>query len=302
MNFHNTEFSTLCVQIINGFLNGFSPTAHNNDNLFSIRSAIVINNVILTAGNFCKFIHFFLNNTFNGVVIFISSFTPLEEDIRVLCGTANNRGFRTESVFCVELIINTFKHSAQIVIRKEFNFFDFVRSTETIKEVHKRHARTQSRSLRNSSHIVSFLHGVRAEHSKSGLTAAHHVRVITKDGQSVISQRTGSHVHNERRKFAGDFVHIRDHQEQALRRCKSCSQRTGLESTVASTCGTCFGLHFLHIRNNAPKVLLFSSRPRIGPFTHRRRRGNRVDNADFIHAVSNRSGRFVTIHHFHFHF
>ena len=69
---------------------------------------------------------------------------------------------------------------------------------------------------------------------------------------------------------------------------------------VAGTGGTGFRLHFLNFRNNTPKVLLFGCRPRISPFTHRRRRGNRVNNADFIHAVGNGSRGFVTVHHFHF--
>ena len=68
---------------------------------------------------------------------------------------------------------------------------------------------------------------------------------------------------------------------------------------MAGAGGTGFGLHFLNFGNNAPEVLLFGSRPRIGPFAHRRRRGNRVNYADFIHAVGNGSSGFVTVHHFH---
>ena len=64
---------------------------------------------------------------------------------------------------------------------------------------------------------MRFLNGVGAEHSKAGLAAAHNVSVVTENGQRMISQGTGGNMHNERRKFTGDFIHVRDHQEQALR-------------------------------------------------------------------------------------
>ena len=301
MYFQNAELLTLRVQVVNRFLNGFGAGAHNDDNLFGISRAVVFNNVILAAGDFGELVHFFLNDAGNGVIIFVGSFAALEEDVRVLRRTADDRGFRTQRVFGVELVVYAFEHGAEVVVRQQFDFLDFVRGAETVKEVHERNARTQRRSLRNRGHVVRFLHRVGAEHRKTGLAAAHNVSVVAENRQRVVRERTGGNVHDERRKFAGDFVHIRNHQEQTLRSRKGGGQRTGLQGAVACAGGTGFGLHFLHVRNHAPEVLLFGRRPRIRPFAHRRRRGNRVDNADFVHAVGNRSGRFVPVHHFHFH-
>ena len=77
------------------------------------------------------------------MVVGVSCFTTLEKYVRVLRRAADNRSFRAKSMFDVEGVVNTFEHGSQIIIGKEFDLFDFMRSAETIKEVHERNARTQ---------------------------------------------------------------------------------------------------------------------------------------------------------------
>ena len=132
-------------------------------------------------------------------------------------------------MFGVELVVYALEHGTKVVIGQKFDFLDFVRSAETVKEVHKRNAGAQRGSLGNGREVVGFLNGVGAQHGKAGLTAGHDVGVVTEDGQRMVSQRTGGNVHDERRKFAGDFVHVRNHQEQTLRSGKGGGQGTGLD-------------------------------------------------------------------------
>ena len=135
MNFQNAQLSAVSIQIFNSFFNRFGAGTHNYDNIFGIFSANIVNNMILAAADFCKFIHFFLNNAFNIIIINVSSFTTLEEYIRILCGTADNRIFRAQSMLGIKFIINVFQHCAQIVVGQQFNFFNFMRSSETIKKM-----------------------------------------------------------------------------------------------------------------------------------------------------------------------
>ena len=216
VDFNHAVFGALCVQIVNGFLHGFGAGTHNHDNLFGIGRAVVVNNMILSAGDFRKLVHFFLNDTRHGVIILVRRLASLEEHVGVLRRSADNRRFGAQSVLGVKVIVNAFKHRAQVVVGKNFDFLDFMRCAETVKEVHKRHARPQRGSLGNRRHIMRFLHRVGAKHRKAGLAAAHHVGVVAENRQRVIRERARRNVHHERRKFAGDFIHIRNHQQQAL--------------------------------------------------------------------------------------
>ena len=181
VNFQNAQFGAFGVQVVDGFFHRFGARTHNHDNLFGISRADIVDDMILTAGNLGKLVHFFLNDAFYLVIVRIAGFAALEEDVRVLRGTADNRSFRTQSVFGVEGIVHTLEHCSQIVVGKHFDFFDFVRSAETVKEVHERNARTQSRSLGDRGHVMSFLYRVGSQHGKTGLTAAHNVGMVTED-------------------------------------------------------------------------------------------------------------------------
>ena len=46
-----------------------------------------------------------------------------------------------------------------------------------------------------------------------------------------------------RQQFAGDLIHIGNHQQQTLRRGERRRQGTALQRTVYGACGTGFGLH-----------------------------------------------------------
>ena len=143
MNFDQTDFVTVVVEIINGFFNRFRAGTHNNDNLFGVFRTDIVNDIVLTAADFCKLVHFFLNNAFNSIIIFIAGFATLEENVRVLSRTADNRSFRAQCMVSNKINVNAVKHCSQIVIGQQFDFLDFVRSTETVKEMHERNAGTQ---------------------------------------------------------------------------------------------------------------------------------------------------------------
>ena len=139
MYFQHAEFAAVGVQISDSFFNRFTAGTHNDDNFFGISRADIVHHMVLTTGNLGKLVHFLLHNAFNFFVIRISRFTTLEKDIRVLRRTANDRFFRTQSMLCIERIINAFQHCPQIIIGEQFDFFDFMRRSETVKEMHERH-------------------------------------------------------------------------------------------------------------------------------------------------------------------
>ena len=98
-----------------------------------------------------------------------------------------------------------------------------------------------------------------------------------------------------RQKFACDFVHIRDHQQQTLRSGISSSQCTSLKRAVNCTGSTSFRLHFLYQNSFAEDVLATCGSPFVYVLSHGRRRSDGVDGCYFRKHVRDVSGSFVAI-------
>jgi hypothetical protein len=71
-------------------------------------------------------------------------------------------------------------------------------------------------------------------------------------------------VHRERRELAGDLVHVRDHQEQALRRSERRGLRACLQRAVQRAGSATFGLHFGYLRRDPHRFVL----PRLAHSSH----------------------------------
>ena len=69
--------------------------------------------------------------------------------------------------------------------------------------------------------------------------------------------------------FSGDFVHVRQHQHQALRRGEGRGQCTSLQGAMDRTGGTAFVLHFHHGGHMAPDIRNITGGPFIRQFRHR---------------------------------
>ena len=68
--------------------------------------------------------------------------------------------------------------------------------------------------------------------AKPGLAAGHDVGVVAEDREGVGGDGAGGHVHAEGGQLARDLVHVRDHQEQALRGGEGRGQGARLERAV----------------------------------------------------------------------
>ena len=99
-----------------------------------------------------------------------------------------------------------------------------------------------------------------------------------------------------RDELAGNLVHVRDHQQQTLRSRESGGERTCVQRTVNSTCGTCLRLHLLHENGLAEEVLATCGSPLVHVLCHRRRRRDRIDSSHLGEHVSYMRRSCVTIH------
>ena len=154
--------------------------------------------------------------------------------------------------------------------------------------------------MSNSSQIHNLLYGGFSKQSKASLTASHNVLMVTKNIQRASSQSTCRNMENARQQLAGNFVHVRNHEQQPLGSGKGSSQCASLQGAVYSTCCASLGLHFYNANLLTKKVLSTLGRPFVHNLSHRRRRSNRIDTSNIGKCIRDVRSSGVAIHGFHF--
>jgi len=95
--------------------------------------------------------------------------------------------------------------------------------------------------------------------------------------------------------LTGDFIHIWNHQEQALGGSERGGQGTGLQRTMHGTGSTTFRLQFRHKRNRSVDIGNAAGRPGIGKFTHAGGWGDRVNGNHLTEPVCHICNGFIGI-------
>ncbi len=132
--------------------------------------------------------------------------------------------------------------------------------------------------------VHDFLHVALAQHGETGLAAGHDVGVVAEDVQRVGRHGTGGDVEHAGQQLTGDLVHVRDHQQQALRGGVGGGQSTGAEGAVHRAGSTGLGLHLDDLDRGAEDVLQASGRPLVDHVGHGAGRGDGVDAATSVKA------------------
>ncbi|MPM48231.1 hypothetical protein SDC9_94955 [bioreactor metagenome] len=172
-----------------------------------------------------------------------------------------------------------------ILVIQCFDLLNLVGGTEAVKEMHKRKSCADCRQMRNGAEVHNLLSAGRSQHGKAGHTAAHNVGVITENGQCMGRQRSCRNMEHAREELACNLVHIRNHQQQALRRRISRSQSAGLQGAVNRTSGAAFRLHLDDIYRAAKQIFLSLCCPGVHMLRHRRGRGNWENAGNFSKSI-----------------
>ena len=124
---------------------------------------------------------------------------------------------------------------------------------------------------------------------------AHHVAVVTEDGERLGGKGAGGDVEDRAGEFARDLVHVGDHQQEPLRCREGGGERPRLQGSVQCAGRAAFALHLDHRRDGAPDIGLLFGRPLVRPFAHVGRRSNRINRDDFVGLMRYVCGRLVTV-------
>ena len=238
------DFLAFFAELVDSFLDGTGDRTHGDDDVFCVRSAVVIEEVVRTARQFADLVHVVLDNVGQALIPGVIGFAGLEEHIRVGNGTAHNRMFRVQAGVFEMIESIAVDEFAQFFSRQHLDFLDFVGCAEAVKEVHERNAAFDGRQMGNGCQVGTFLDAGTAEHSPARVATAHDVGMVAKDGHGVSPNGTGGNVQDDRFQFARQAVHDRNHQHQALRRRKGRTEAARFRSAVDGTDSAGFGLHF----------------------------------------------------------
>ena len=293
----------MCVHVIDDLFRDVADGAHRDDHAVSVRRTVVVEETVVGAEFLVDLAHVLLDDPGDRVVVRVAGFSVLEEDIPVLGRAAEHRvlgvdGAGTERGDRVHI-----HHLGEIFVIPDRNLLDLVRGAEAVKEVDERHATLDRREVCDGAEVHNFLLVGLGEHRETGLTAGINVGVIPEDVQRVRSDATGRDMNDAGEQLAGDLIHIRDHQEQTLRRRVGGRQRTGSERAVYGTGGACLGLHLddfhafpENVSRRLTENVLIGRRPGVGHLCHRAGRGDRVNRGDFRERVRYVRGCRVTVH------
>ena len=172
---------------------------------------------------------------------------------------------------------------------------DLVRRPEAVEEVEERHSRLEGGRVRDECEVGRLLDRARRQHRPSRRAGGHHVAVVPEDRERVGRDRSSRDVDDRRRELARDLEHVREHEEQPLRRGERGSQRATRGRTVEGAGRACLRLHLDDLGDGAPEVGPARRRPRVAVLGHRRRRRDRVDGDHLGASVGDLRRRFVAV-------
>ena len=298
MHFYQAHTLAAGVQVIHHFLDHVAGGAHGDDHAIGVGRAIVVKGLVGAAGNGGYPLHGVDHNGRNIVIEGIAGFPVLEIGIGVLgcaalAGMLGIQGAGTE-IFHIFPVHDL----ADIFIVDDFHLADFMRGAEAVKEVAEGDAGVDSRKMGDKPEIHGLLRVVGTEEGEACLTGRHDILMVAEDGQRMGGQGTGSNMEDPGEEFAGNLVHVGNHEQQTLRGGKGGGQRTSGKAAVYGACGTCFGLHFPYGHGLPHEILHALGGPLIYMFTHHGRRRDRVDGGSIAQRIGDVCSGVVAIHSF----
>ncbi len=93
VNAHHTYFLTVGIQVINCLACCFGSRTHENYYAVCVFGTIIAEEFVFATGNFGNFLHVFLYDARNCVIVRVANLTVCEESFGVLCHAACHRVF-----------------------------------------------------------------------------------------------------------------------------------------------------------------------------------------------------------------
>ena len=290
MDLHHAHLAAVSVEIIHSLLQGLGSGAHHHNDLFCVVGTVVVEQLVVPAGDGVDLVHVVLDGVGHAGTLDVGALLALKVDVGVDVVAPVGRMLGVERVAAELLHRLLVQQAAQIFVVQHLDPLHLMGGAEGVLG-------TDGGQMGNRTQIHGLLGRRRHEHAVTGGAAGHKVGVVAENGVVVGGHHPGGDVDDAGEKLTAHGIHGGDHQHQALRRCESGSQSTGLKGTVAGTGGAGLRLHLDHIHGGAEEVLPSP----LGPFVHLLRHGrrwcDRVDGGHLGERIGHMGRSSVAVHH-----
>ena len=216
MDGYQTVLAAAAGEVVDGFLDGLGYGAHCNDDVLCSGVTVILEGTIAASGELGDFTHVAGYDIRNCIVVLVAGFHCLEVNVAVLGGAAGNGSVRVQCAsteLCESLGGD---HIFEGFLVQGFDLLDFMGGTEAVEEVQERQAGLDGAKVCHGGKVLGFLYGAGCQHAETGLSAGHYVLMVSEDGEGVACEGAGAHVEYGGQHFAGNFVHVGNHEQKAL--------------------------------------------------------------------------------------
>ena len=293
------QLLALGCQVVDGLFDGVAAGAHADDHALCIGCADVVEGLVVAAGQLANLLHDLGDDVRSGLIELVRSFAALEVDVRVLRGALLMGMIGVQAALAERLDLVPIHQACDlsvVVLGIDcVDLLDLMAGAEAVEEVQERNGGLDCSQMGNQSHVGRFLNGVGGQHCEAGLTAGHDVGVVSEDVQRMIGQRASGNMEDGRHQFAGDLVHVRDHQQQALGCGEGGGHRTGGQGAVHSASRAGLRLHLCNLDLLAKQVGAAMCRPLVSNFRHGGRGGDGVNRCHVAECIGDMADSSIAI-------
>ena len=297
VDLYQAHLAALGIQVVHGLLHGLGGGAHHHDDLLRVGSAVVVEQLVVPAGELVDLVHVVLDGVGQAVGLLVGALLALEVHVGVdvvapVGGVLGVQGLTAE--LAEGLLVD---QGPQVLVVQGLNALHLVRGAEAVEAVHEGVLAADGGQVGHSAQVHGLLGAGGHQHGVAGGAAGHEVGVVAEDGVVVGGHHARGDVHDAGQELATHGVHGGDHQHQALGGGEGGGQGTGLQGAMAGAGGAGLGLHLDDVHGGAEQVLPALGRPLVHLLRHGRGGSDGIDGRDFSEGVGHMGGGGVAVHH-----
>ncbi|MPM40206.1 hypothetical protein SDC9_86846 [bioreactor metagenome] len=296
MHLNHAHLAAMGIEIVHRLLHGFGGGAHENHALGGIRCAIVVKQLVIPARELVDLVHIALDDGGEHGIVLVAPLAALEENIGVDGGAPGGGMLGVQSVFAERQQLVVVHQLGKIVIIQRVDLLHLMRSAEAVEKVQEGMACLDRGEMGHGAQIHRLLRRGGRQHAEADHAAAHGVGMIAENGQAMDRDGAGGHMEHAGQEFSGDFIHRRDHQQQALRRGIGGGQGAGLQRAVAGAGRAGLGLHLNDLNGFSENIFLSVGRPSVHLLRHRGGGRDGENAGDFRKRVGYVCGSRIAVH------
>ena len=299
MNLHHAHFLAPGPQVVHHLLGGLAGGTHHHNDPLRVRRTVVVENVVIPAGNPVDALHVALHNAGNGVVGGVVGLLTLEIDVGSLYRGAVQGMLRVHGDPVIGLQSVLVYQSRNGIQVDHLDLLNLVGCPEPVKEVDEGHPGLHRGQMGHGGQVHNLLDAGGGHHGHTGGAAAHHVLVVAEDVVGMLGDRPGRHMEHGGHPVAGHDVHIGNHQQQALGRGEGGGHGAGLRRAVEGAGGAALGLHLHQAHALAEHVLAAGGGPLVHLLAHGRGGRDGKNSRHIREMIGNVGTGLVAVHGFH---